>query len=215
MAERFLAVSTAPDEVARARQWARGQAAGFAWPTRWHPDSAAVALVVSELVTNALRYAGGVVGLTMIFDARRLRIMVSDDSRVQPVLHPTAAGGHGLVVVERLTAAWGVVTYRTGKQVWADLAAPGASPALAPSGHTAFGAPGSGQKCLSCAAPADGDEPGALVASPRWRTRVVGAYRRAIPPCSRVLRRVCVSAMRRMSPSPRRSAVIYRPSMVR
>ncbi|MFG1808267.1 ATP-binding protein [Streptomyces sp. NPDC049040] len=87
----------------------------FAWPTRWRPDGAAVALVVSELVTNALRSAGGLVGPSLFFGARRVRIAVSDDSRTLPALGPHSAGGWGLVIIDRLARSWGAVPHPGGK----------------------------------------------------------------------------------------------------
>ncbi|WP_327288349.1 ATP-binding protein [Streptomyces sp. NBC_01198] len=178
-------MSDAPGEVARARRWAQGQVEEFAWPTRWRPDGAAVALLVSELVTNALRYAGGLVGLSLVFDARRLRIVVSDDSTALPVLRPHSAGGRGLVIVDRLTRSWGVVSYRTGKQVWADLAAAGAAPAQAPAGHRPPGAPGRPQECLNCAALISGSESWVRLTFRRRWTPLVGAVRRMLPPWRR------------------------------
>lgn len=198
MTEKFLAVSTAQDEVARARRWACDQVAGFAWPTRWQPERAAVGLMVSELVTNAVRYAGGTVGLTLVFDARRLRILVGDDSRARPVLHPTAVSGHGLVVVQELAESWGVVTCPTGKQVWADLAAPGAVPARVPADRTTSGAAVAPQGCLRCSAAAAGDGPGTPALSRRWRTLLLRARRRTLPPCSRAVRRACTGTVRRV-----------------
>lgn len=124
MAERFL-LSVALGDVAQARGWACEQVAGFSWPTRWRLRDADVSLVVSELLSNALQHAGGLVGLVLVFDARRLRIMVSDGSHDLPVLRSNPAGGWGLVIVDRLADAWGVAPYRNGKQVWADLAAAG------------------------------------------------------------------------------------------
>lgn len=184
MTEQFLVVSAGPGEVMRARGWAKEQVAGFAWPTRWRPDDAAVALVVSELVTNALRHAGGLVGLSLVFDARRLRIMVSDDSRVRPTPRPRAAGGWGLLIVERLTEAWGVVPSPGGKRVWADLAAADATtvPAPVPAGHRHAGAPAARQDCLSCSAVITGNSGSAPVRSRRWWTVGLGASRRTLPP---------------------------------
>src|SRR5689334_12736880 len=67
MAEWFLAVGPDDGQVSLARGWARRQVTEFPWPTRWRPDPEAVALVVSELVTNALRHVGGTTGLWLVF----------------------------------------------------------------------------------------------------------------------------------------------------
>lgn len=127
MAERFLAVLPALGQAGRARQWAQEQVDEFSWPTRWHPEGAVVALVVSELVTNALKHAGGRAGLTLTFGARRLRITVSDESPRLPVLCRPGRGEPGPWGLPLVTAAaedWGVARHGTGKAVWADLAAP-------------------------------------------------------------------------------------------
>ncbi|MFI9100141.1 ATP-binding protein [Streptomyces fildesensis] len=124
MVERFLKVSCAKGGVAEARAWACAQLEGFGWPAHWRPDHNVVALLVSELVTNAVRHASGAVGLRLMWDERRLRIAVDDSSTVLPVVRPARPdlpGGHGLNLVQRLSGGWGVVPRAGGKRVWADL----------------------------------------------------------------------------------------------
>ncbi|MCM2428718.1 ATP-binding protein [Streptomyces sp. RKAG337] len=135
MTERFMAALRHSGDVSTARRWAQRQVEAFRWDPAWRPDPAAVALVVSELVTNAQRHVGGPIGLSLALDVRRLRIAVSDDSRRRPVEQSPEAGrvgGHGLRIVARLTGAWGVTLRGTGKQVWADLVAPDPVPAPVP-----------------------------------------------------------------------------------
>ncbi|QES53452.1 hypothetical protein DEJ51_03650 [Streptomyces venezuelae] len=79
-------------------------------------------LVVSELVTNAIRYAGGPVGLRLIRD-RVLVCEVSDPSSTQPRLRrarETDEGGRGLFLVAQLTDRWGCRFTGTGKTIWTE-----------------------------------------------------------------------------------------------
>lgn len=79
-------------------------------------------LVVSELVTNAIRYAGGPVGLRLIRD-RVLVCEVSDPSSTQPRLRrarETDEGGRGLFLVAQLTDRWGCRFTGSGKTIWTE-----------------------------------------------------------------------------------------------
>ncbi|MET9854540.1 SpoIIE family protein phosphatase [Streptomyces sp. NPDC006450] len=79
-------------------------------------------LVVSELVTNAIRYAGGPVGLRLIRD-RVLVCEVSDPSSTQPRLRrarETDEGGRGLFLVAQLSDRWGCRFTSTGKTIWTE-----------------------------------------------------------------------------------------------
>ncbi|MDQ0688370.1 anti-sigma regulatory factor (Ser/Thr protein kinase) [Streptomyces achromogenes] len=94
-----------------------------------HPDqrpSQDAQLVVSELVTNALRHAPGPGGLALevIPDAALLRVTVSDSSPRPPELRAHDAGrigGHGLRLVTRLCDQLQTVALETGKRVVAHL----------------------------------------------------------------------------------------------
>ncbi|MER5353231.1 SpoIIE family protein phosphatase [Kitasatospora sp. NPDC002551] len=79
-------------------------------------------LVLSELVTNAIRYAGGPVGVRLI-RAERLTCEVSDPSATQPRMRRarlTDEGGRGLYLVAQLTTRWGSRYTRQGKTIWAE-----------------------------------------------------------------------------------------------
>jgi PAS domain S-box-containing protein len=79
-------------------------------------------LVVSELVTNAIRYAGGPIGLRLIRE-NVLVCEVTDPSNTQPRLRRarwTDEGGRGLYLVAQLTARWGSRYGRRGKTIWAE-----------------------------------------------------------------------------------------------
>ncbi|MEU9284348.1 SpoIIE family protein phosphatase [Streptomyces sp. NPDC048275] len=80
-------------------------------------------LVVSELVTNAIRYGRPPIQLRLIHD-RALLCEVSDASSTTP--HQRRArvydeGGRGLLLVSQLTERWGTRHARRGKTVWAEL----------------------------------------------------------------------------------------------
>ncbi|MFE4830951.1 SpoIIE family protein phosphatase [Streptomyces sp. NPDC056672] len=80
-------------------------------------------LVVSELVTNAIRYAGGPVELRLIRD-QTLICEVTDPSNTQPRLvraGDTDEGGRGLFIVAQCTTRWGCRYGRRGKTIWAEL----------------------------------------------------------------------------------------------
>ncbi|MER7970198.1 SpoIIE family protein phosphatase [Streptomyces sp. NPDC096080] len=79
-------------------------------------------LVVSELVTNAMRHAAGPIRLRLIRD-RALICEVSDGGATAPHLrHPrtTDEGGRGLLLVSQFTQRWGTRFSPEGKVIWAE-----------------------------------------------------------------------------------------------
>ncbi|MET8292231.1 SpoIIE family protein phosphatase [Streptomyces sp. NPDC005132] len=112
-------------EVARARDLASLQVA------RWGlPEAAFLAeLVVSELVTNAIRYGGSPVQLRLIRHDT-LICEVSDGSNTAPHLRRARTfdeGGRGLFIVAQLAERWGTRQQSDGKTIWAELALPPAT----------------------------------------------------------------------------------------
>jgi anti-sigma regulatory factor (Ser/Thr protein kinase) len=83
------------------------------------PDDAA--LVVSELVTNAIVHAGGAARITVTREGDDVRIDVHDNGPGFPDLRTanTGPGGHGLHIVDQLSKQWGSRPTATGKLVWA------------------------------------------------------------------------------------------------
>ncbi|MGW0828208.1 SpoIIE family protein phosphatase [Streptomyces sp. NPDC002845] len=111
-----------PAVVATARQHATEQL------ERWGLDEAAFVteLVVSELVTNAIRYGGSPIQLRLIRD-RSLICEVSDASSTSPHLRRARTydeGGRGLLLVAQLTERWGTRPSGTGKTIWAEQTLP-------------------------------------------------------------------------------------------
>ncbi|MEU3251872.1 ATP-binding protein [Streptomyces sp. NPDC006997] len=92
------------------------------------------ALLVSELVTNALRHATGPIGVRLVRpDARSaadgvLLVEVSDPLPYPPrerAARPDDESGRGLQLVASTTRRWGTRLGETGKTVWFELTVPG------------------------------------------------------------------------------------------
>ena len=82
------------------------------------------ALVVTELVTNAVRHTGTPCMLTVTLDGEGLRLAVRDEGPLPPALLDDRQRGAGLRIVTTLARHWGVVPHADGKTVWALFAAP-------------------------------------------------------------------------------------------
>ncbi|MFI1591152.1 SpoIIE family protein phosphatase [Streptomyces halstedii] len=120
-----------PRSVARARELARSRL------LEWGLGDlvGTTELLVSELVTNALRYGEGEVRLRLLRD-RTLVCEVWDAGLVQPRrrrARDTDEGGRGLQLVGLLSAAWGSRRTPRGKTVWFELALPDGAPGREPS----------------------------------------------------------------------------------
>ncbi|GAA4673062.1 SpoIIE family protein phosphatase [Streptomyces youssoufiensis] len=111
-----------PALVAGTRELVAGQLAEWGL----HELTFTTELVVSELVTNAIRYAGGPVELRLI-RAGVLICEVSDPSSTQPRMRRARAtdeGGRGLYLVAQLTSRWGSRYTRHGKTIWTEQPLP-------------------------------------------------------------------------------------------
>ncbi|MFD6495637.1 SpoIIE family protein phosphatase [Streptomyces sp. NPDC060188] len=110
-----------PEDAApgRARRLARRALAR--WGMEDMTDS--VELLVSEVVTNAVRYASRPVTLRLL-RTDVLRCEVGDDVPQLPRLRQARAtdeGGRGLYLVNKLARRWGATRLSTGKVVWFEL----------------------------------------------------------------------------------------------
>jgi anti-sigma regulatory factor (Ser/Thr protein kinase) len=115
-------VPRAPESSARLRS--------LLWTTFacWECDSQRLddaALVLSELVGNAVRHAEGdtvQVRLRRAHDV--LRIAVQDGSTSRPAPRQASfedENGRGMMIIEALSHRWGWEPLATGKVVWADV----------------------------------------------------------------------------------------------
>ncbi|WP_050799822.1 SpoIIE family protein phosphatase [Streptomyces himastatinicus] len=128
--------------VARARRLDPGQVAEWDVaddPTAVAPTRAACArrleswglehiaftteLIVSELVTNALRYGTAPIRLRLLHEPNSLICEVSDSSSTSPHLRRAAAtdeGGRGLFLVAQYAQRWGTRYTARGKVIWTE-----------------------------------------------------------------------------------------------
>ena len=140
--ERELARSLPPDP--RSAGEARRAVVAFLSECGADPElvDRAVA-IVTELVTNAVLHAATPAGLMVRWDGRGVVVEVTDGSAVRPVpaAERSADGvtGRGLALVDSLGDAWGTVTSRHGKTVWA-LVGGGEGPPDRPEAAAAPGA---------------------------------------------------------------------------
>jgi anti-sigma regulatory factor (Ser/Thr protein kinase) len=116
----------AGNPVADARSWARRQLPELVDRSAREDVGDDLDLVLSELVGNALRHAGGVreVALASREGAVRLTVL-DDDDRTPTVREPgeDLESGRGLLLVDALSRSWGVEhdLARGGKGVWSEL----------------------------------------------------------------------------------------------
>ncbi|MFG2605957.1 ATP-binding protein [Streptomyces sp. NPDC048514] len=106
-----------PTSVRRARRSVTAQLG------EWAVDDLAdtAALLVSELVTNALRHTRGPLRLNLRLRQNRLLCEVEDTETLGPVRNaadPDAEGGRGIELLDLLADAWGNTRTATGKTMW-------------------------------------------------------------------------------------------------
>ncbi|MDQ0988937.1 SpoIIE family protein phosphatase [Streptomyces sp. V3I7] len=109
-----------PSVVGRARKHADDQLR--AWGLE---DATFVTeLVVSELVTNAIRYGRAPIQLRLIHQNKTLICEVFDSSSTSPHMRRAQTfdeGGRGLLLIAQLARSWGTRHDRIGKTVWAEF----------------------------------------------------------------------------------------------
>ncbi|MCW2598810.1 MAG: putative two-component sensor histidine kinase protein [Frankiales bacterium] len=85
----------------------------------------ATELVVSEMVTNAIRHGGRPFRVSVSVLADAVRVSVTDPSPKLPTLRPddpeVATGGRGLHLIAALARRWGTHVHNGGKTVWAEI----------------------------------------------------------------------------------------------
>jgi serine phosphatase RsbU (regulator of sigma subunit)/anti-sigma regulatory factor (Ser/Thr protein kinase) len=83
-------------------------------------------LILSELITNAIRHADGPIRVRLLRD-RALICEVADHSSTSPHLRHAAAtdeGGRGLFLVAQFADRWGTRYTKDGKVIWAEQSLP-------------------------------------------------------------------------------------------
>jgi anti-sigma regulatory factor (Ser/Thr protein kinase) len=115
-----VTLTAAPSAPAEARAWLIGAADGLLDG----PRKADLELVISEVVTNAIRHGQprGPILLAVTAKPEFLCVQVTDEG---PGLAPRPGamgsgphGGFGLFIVEQLTRRWGVTRERRRTRVW-------------------------------------------------------------------------------------------------
>ncbi|MBA3743049.1 ATP-binding protein [Sporichthya sp.] len=125
-----------PGEVERARNLIGASMRRWGLPE----DGGVAALLVSELVTNALRYGAQPMRMVARHTGPNLRVEIHDARGGEPPrlrrAAPDSTNGRGMMIVDALAARWGWSEFGGEKQVWfeLDLSAPPAvaTPAIEP-----------------------------------------------------------------------------------
>lgn len=116
-----LSLTAGPEIVPAARRFVLQCLAEWRMRADLRSDAA---LLVSELVTNAVRHGPPPVCLDVALSRDRLRISVADSSLSRPRTRspePWAESGRGLALLEAMAAAWGIDVGPPGKWVWCEL----------------------------------------------------------------------------------------------
>lgn len=108
-----------PAQVAIARRFARSAL------EEWGLVAEDIALLVSELATNAVLHARSDFQIRIVATEERVRVEVTDHNTRLPsftVVPEDAYSGRGLMLVQASAAAWGVETHSDeGKTIWFEV----------------------------------------------------------------------------------------------
>jgi DNA-binding NarL/FixJ family response regulator len=83
-----------------------------------------VNILVSELVTNAIKHAQSEADVAVFLTPAAIRIEVTDTGEGTPrpkALIQDGTSGRGLAIVDAMSSAWGVVPQEAGKTVWFEV----------------------------------------------------------------------------------------------
>ncbi|MGW1191619.1 SpoIIE family protein phosphatase [Streptomyces sp. NPDC002559] len=130
------AVATDPAAVAGVRK----KVAQWLADRGLYEEAFTTELILSELVTNAVRYGEGPIEVRLLYD-RNLICEVSDTSSTAPHLRYAATtdeGGRGLFLVAQFAERWGTRYTENGKVIWSEQAV-GESDGEGPVGAGLFG----------------------------------------------------------------------------
>jgi anti-sigma regulatory factor (Ser/Thr protein kinase) len=130
--QRRLDLPGTPSAVSIGREFTRRALADWGWipdppDTTRQTVAADILLMISEILANAVMHAGG--ARELLVDSGRatgaLRLEVADAAAEVPAPpsehRPGLPGGHGLLIVEKLSDRWGVIPGAGGKIVWAEV----------------------------------------------------------------------------------------------
>ena len=119
--KRRISLTAAPAAAAAARSYVRAAIGAWDVPV----DVSVTELLVSELVTNAIRHEEGeTVTLVITSAGDQVRVEVHDTSRSVPIPvdgPADAETGRGLMLVASLSKEWGFYRTPTGKAVYFTL----------------------------------------------------------------------------------------------
>ncbi|MEU0675070.1 ATP-binding protein [Streptomyces sp. NPDC006172] len=124
-----LLLASEPESASAARDFVR-EFIPFHAPEASEDHVETVALVTTELVTNAVRYGtepGDSIRVTLDADHTRTRVEVQDPVRRRPRPRPESRErdrGRGLIILDALCSKWGVDDAPFGKIVWAEVTHP-------------------------------------------------------------------------------------------
>jgi anti-sigma regulatory factor (Ser/Thr protein kinase) len=116
-----LSLVSRPASARQAREWLTALLAGWGNEVARHNAT----LLLSEVVTNAVRHArGGTILVVMTLSPSHLLAQVHDDSSSPPVRRAAGeTGGWGLGLLDELSTQWGVDQHSDdGKTVWFEIA---------------------------------------------------------------------------------------------
>jgi anti-sigma regulatory factor (Ser/Thr protein kinase) len=116
-----LTVPSAPRSVALVRRYAIDACTALGWGE----SADTVALLVSEVATNAVLHSyGSHIRVRVLDRGLRLRVEVFDGSPVLPVprrARPAEESGRGLALVQALAVQWGADAQPDGKTAWFEI----------------------------------------------------------------------------------------------
>jgi anti-sigma regulatory factor (Ser/Thr protein kinase) len=120
--EASLRLPPSPSAAAMARKFIADFCSAAELPARLCQDAA---LMVSELVTNAVIHGRTSATVEVHRPADTLRVTVRDDNPALPAIgdnpHLEAENGRGLLIVSRTADRWGIEAGDGGKAIWFEL----------------------------------------------------------------------------------------------
>jgi anti-sigma regulatory factor (Ser/Thr protein kinase) len=105
-----------PTSVSAARHYVESRLGGLPVEVRDR-----VKLMVSEVATNAVKHAGSGFDLTLKVTGTEVKVEIRDHGPGRPTRRdppPTQPNGRGLMIVEAVSASWGIKQHRDGSTVW-------------------------------------------------------------------------------------------------